>query len=181
MHSSFLGVLGMAADQAREEYIEAEMARRHADETSREEGPERTRTSAPKPSPPPSSRPVFATDTLPARTGRARHAVQMRGRLQEIDLGEEARRRNEAMTERARRRLQGAEAVDDEESDASGAQRKQSRLGPDGKPWRGRKRRASEDARRDELVEAVLRENRSMSPFPPFTELGPLDSGRARE
>lgn len=34
------------------------------------------------------------------------------------------------------------------------------RLGRDGKPWRGRKRRNSEDLRRDAAVEAVLKEAR---------------------
>ena len=37
------------------------------------------------------------------------------------------------------------------------------RLGRDGKPWRGRKRRGSEDIKRDKLVEDVLRENRCKS------------------
>jgi len=32
-------------------------------------------------------------------------------------------------------------------------------LGPDGKPWRGRKRRGSDDVKRDKMVEDVLREN----------------------
>lgn len=39
---------------------------------------------------------------------------------------------------------------------------KKQRLGPDGKPWRGRKRRASDDVKRDQLVEAFLHENRRM-------------------
>ncbi|KAI9904927.1 hypothetical protein N3K66_001456 [Trichothecium roseum] len=37
---------------------------------------------------------------------------------------------------------------------------KKVRLGPDGKPWRGRKRRASDDVKRDQLVEEFLHENR---------------------
>jgi hypothetical protein len=90
-----------------------------------------------------------------------RHA--MRGRLQEIDLGDEARRRNETMTEQAKRRLDGGQ-FRKQMQDSDEAQKKAARLGPDGKPWRGRKRRASQDAKRDELVEAVMRENRSKSP-----------------
>lgn len=35
------------------------------------------------------------------------------------------------------------------------------RLGPDGKPWRSRKRRGSDDIKRDSIVEQVLRENKS--------------------
>lgn len=79
----------------------------------------------------------------------------MRGRLQEVDLGDEVRARNAAMTEQARRRLAG-EAIEDE-SDGS---RKHPRVGKDGKPWRGRKRRASDDVKRDQMVEALMRENR---------------------
>lgn len=79
----------------------------------------------------------------------------MGGRLQEIDLGQEARMRNAVMTEQARKRLAGE--LLEEDSDASG---RRPRLGPDGKPWRGRKRRASEDIKRDQMVEALMRENK---------------------
>jgi hypothetical protein len=75
------------------------------------------------------------------------------GKLIEIDLGAEARQRNAEMTERARRKLEGEEEIIEEK-------RKKVRLGRDGKPWRGRKRRNSEDIKRDKLVEDVLRENR---------------------
>ena len=40
-----------------------------------------------------------------------------------------------------------------------GVQKKQ-RLGPDGKPWRSRNRRGSDDVKRDQLVEQFLHENR---------------------
>lgn len=82
----------------------------------------------------------------------------MRGRLQEVDLGDEARARNAAMTEKARRRLAG-ETIEDEPDES----RKQPRVGKDGKPWRGRKRRASDDVKRDQMVEALMRENRRKS------------------
>lgn len=83
----------------------------------------------------------------------------MQGRLQEVDLGDEVRMRNAAMTEQARRRLAG-EAVED---DSDGAAQKRPRIGKDGKPWRGRKRRTSDDVKRDQMVEALMRENRSKS------------------
>jgi hypothetical protein len=90
------------------------------------------------------------------------------GKLLEIDLGNEARDRNVARTEQARRRLDG-ETVDTEDDGESGngtgGKAKKVRLGRDGKPWRGRKRRTSEDIRRDQLVEEVLRENRRLCPF----------------
>jgi hypothetical protein len=79
------------------------------------------------------------------------------GKLQEIDLGDEARDRNVAQTERARRRLDGEEVEEGEKKV------QKVRLGPDGKPWRGRKRRGSEDVKRDKMVEDVLRENRRTS------------------
>jgi hypothetical protein len=85
------------------------------------------------------------------------------GKIQEIDLGKEVRDKNAAMTERARRKAAGEEDLDEEVS----GKPKKVRLGPDGKPWRSRKkRRTSEDIRRDALVEAVLSENRSESLFP---------------
>lgn len=77
------------------------------------------------------------------------------GRLQEVDLGDEVRKRNAAMTEQARRRLAG-EAVD-EDSEGS---RKRVRVGKDGKPWRSRKRRPSDAMKRDQLVEELMRENK---------------------
>lgn len=91
--------------------------------------------------------------TDPAKLAGERPTMQ--GRLQEVDLGEEARARNAAMTEQARRRLAG-EAVDDESDGA----RKRPRVGKDGKPWRGKKRRTSDDVKRDQMVEALMRENR---------------------
>jgi len=75
----------------------------------------------------------------------------------EIDLGEEARARNIAMTEKARRRLEGQAVEDDEEGDSRA---KKMRLGRDGKPWRPRNRRGSQDIERDRRVEEFLRENR---------------------
>jgi hypothetical protein len=75
------------------------------------------------------------------------------GKLQEIDLGPDTMLRNIARTEAAQRRLETGE------SDTAG----DVKLGRDGKPWRGKKRRNSEDIRRDQLVEQVLRESRCKS------------------
>lgn len=90
--------------------------------------------------------------------GEQKHTA-LTGKLFEVDLGDEVRSRNAAMTDRARRKLQGL-AVEDEES----AERpKKVRLGRDGKPWRPRNRRNSDDIKRDQLVEEFLRENRRKS------------------
>lgn len=79
------------------------------------------------------------------------------GKLHEIDLGPDAKLRNIERTEAAAKRLVGDESPppDEEESPA-----KNVRLGKDGKPWRGRKRRNSEDVKRDQLVEEVMRESK---------------------
>ena len=78
------------------------------------------------------------------------------GKLHEIDLGPDATLKNIAMTEAARRRLDGL--VEDEEQGTGKV-----RLRRDGKPWRGRRRRNSEDVKRDQLVEQVMKESRCKS------------------
>ena len=75
------------------------------------------------------------------------------GRLQEVDLGPDATSLNVARTEAAKRRLEGGE-VEPEELVGK------VRLGKDGKPRRARRRRNSDDIKRDKLVEEVLRESK---------------------
>ncbi|PGH19070.1 hypothetical protein AJ79_00104 [Helicocarpus griseus UAMH5409] len=83
------------------------------------------------------------------------------GKLHEIDLGPDAKLRNIERTEAATRRLVGDERAPDEEEEARDDPAKKARPGKDGgKNWRGRKRRNSEDIRRDKLVEEVLRESK---------------------
>lgn len=138
------------ADLAREEYIESELAKRHAAEARAAAAAAANGT--------PSTQPTAVT-TKDAPGKPAAQPV-MQGKLMEIDLGDEARARNVAMTERARRRALG-EAVDDDEDSGAGSSRpRKVRLGRDGKPWRGRNRRNSEDIKRDQLVEEFLKENR---------------------
>ena len=96
-----------------------------------------------------------SSSALPALQGDSQRVLH--GRLLEIDLGDEARARNIAMTERARRRLQGQ--IDEEEQEGKGRPRKV-RLGRDGRPMRSRNRRGSDDIKRDQLVEQFLSENR---------------------
>lgn len=151
-----------AADGAREEYIEAQLARRHnASASSSSTAAQGGRSSSQDPRGGIES--ILNTLPKPEQRNRA-----LQGQLTEVDLGDEARSRNEALTERARRKLQG-EAIDDDEQ--AGRPRKV-RLGKDGKPWRSRNRRNSDDIRRDQLVEEILRENRRKlfaSPsFPPL-------------
>lgn len=138
---------GIPADVGRMAYIDSELAKR------RQEG-----TAVISQSPAKLTSTARAEGTQVERHKGKDLAVQRQpatlGKLLEIDLGDEARDRNVQMTEQARRRMDG-EVVDEEQ-----APKGKIRLGRDGKPWRPRKRRGSEDIKRDKLVEDVLRENR---------------------
>lgn len=87
--------------------------------------------------------------------GRNRQPATL-GKLHEIDLGPDATLRNIARTEAAKRRLEGGEM---EEEGETGKGRRR-----DGKPWRGRRRRNSEDIKRDKIVEEVMKESRCKRP-----------------
>ncbi|KAK0612936.1 hypothetical protein B0T17DRAFT_498707, partial [Bombardia bombarda] len=168
-------LLEVAADQAREEYIESELARRNrlAAETwpqqnggrsnslSHGNNNNRTNTNAAHMGSSSSSAlradPTLAAAGVPVESQRV-----LQGRLLEIDLGEEARARNIAMTERARRRLEGHSLDDDDDEggdNSNGEHPRKVRLGRDGKPWRPRNQRNSDDIMRDQLVEEFLSEN----------------------
>ena len=86
--------------------------------------------------------------------GRYRQAAGL-GKLHEVDLGEDARQRNISLTEAAKRRLEGGEPIEEIVAKV--------RLGRDGKPRRARKRRGSEDIKRDKLVEEVLKESKCIA------------------
>jgi Hepatocellular carcinoma-associated antigen 59 len=86
------------------------------------------------------------------------------GKLMEIDLGPSATLMNIARTEAATRRMQGIEEPPIPTVESRGRARggkTKTPLGPDGKPWRSRKnRRTDEDLKRDRLVEQVLSESK---------------------
>lgn len=75
------------------------------------------------------------------------------GKLHEIDLGPDATLRNIARTEAAQRKLEGIEPEIDQKTGKV-------RLRRDGKPYGWRKRRNSNDVKRDKLVEEVMRESK---------------------
>lgn len=77
------------------------------------------------------------------------------GKLHEIDLGPDATLRNIARTKAAQRKLEGTEP-EPEIDQAAG----KVFLRRDGKPWGHRRRRNSDDVKRDKLVEEVMRESR---------------------
>ncbi|KAL2154061.1 hypothetical protein VTH82DRAFT_2737 [Thermothelomyces myriococcoides] len=153
----------MATDQAREEYVESELARRkrHAAEAAalqqqqqqQQEMEQREREGVTS-----NAADGQLGSRLVAAGGQNDSQRVLQGRLLEIDLGDEARARNIEMTERARRRLQGQ--IDEEEDEESKGRAKNGRLGKDGKPLRSRNRRGSDDIKRDQLVEEFLSENR---------------------
>ena len=77
------------------------------------------------------------------------------GKLHEVDLGEETKKRNIARTQEATRRLQGGGSGDDADDAMDGSGKKKAK---------GRKRRTAQDIERDKLVEEVLRESRRVFP-----------------
>ncbi len=95
--------------------------------------------------------------------GVAREQLVMMGKLHEVDLGAEARARNIAMTERATLQLRGSGRADATSTPGLGsAVDAGSKPAREGQPPR-RKRRNSDDVKRDEMVEQFLHENKSMS------------------
>lgn len=141
-----------ATDQGREDYIESELARRqrHATEHAAAQSQSNDKDFQ------------LGGASGSADTAAAPMQPALRGKLLEIDLGDEVRARNVVMTEQARRRLEG-QGAEDEDGPSDGPPKKV-RLGKDGKPWRPRNRRNSDDVKRDQLVEEFLRENRRKFP-----------------
>lgn len=82
------------------------------------------------------------------------------GKIHEIDLGADTSVRNAERTQKAIRRAQNGEALPDQ--DEKPLKARKPRMGRDGKliKPRPRKRRNSEDIKRDQLVEQVLQESR---------------------
>ncbi|CAJ2501451.1 Uu.00g043040.m01.CDS01 [Anthostomella pinea] len=147
------GMVGELVNKHMEEYIEAELAKRHSSATASSSQAAVGSSSSSNSQ----ANNTTRTTTEPTGVKKPDRHIALQGKLMEIDLGDEARSRNEAMTERARRKLQG-EAIEDEEQQV--ARPKKVRLGRDGKPWRSRNRRNSDAIKRDQLVEEILRENR---------------------
>ena len=136
----FLSTFDSATKVLRMAYIDSELAKRHQNQNNGT-----------------SSNSRWGSEGLleaPSSTDLAVHRQPAAlGKLHEIDLGPDATLRNIARTEAAKKRLEnGREEVADDNGKV--------RLRKDGKPWRGRRRRNSDDVKRDQLVEEVLRESR---------------------
>ncbi|PKX98543.1 telomere length and silencing 1 family protein [Aspergillus novofumigatus IBT 16806] len=127
-------------------YIETEMAKRHRQQMPANTTDLNISTTS-----------QASSDGLSTTVALQREPASL-GKLHEIDLGQEAKLQNIARTEAATRRLVG------DDRDASPAHEDSTSStaasGKDGRPWRNRKRRNSEDIERDRLVEEVLRESK---------------------
>jgi hypothetical protein len=151
-------------DEGRMAYIDSELAKRSQ---AQAQAQAQSQVSHAHPPPSASAQPSKSTTDTKKELDVQRQPAAL-GKLLEIDLGDEARNKNVERTNQARRRLDGEEIEDET---VSGNKTGKVRLGRDGKPWRGRKRRASDDIKRDKLVEEVLRENRCRLLSLPFTIL----------
>ncbi|KAI1659890.1 hepatocellular carcinoma-associated antigen 59-domain-containing protein [Daldinia decipiens] len=180
---------GMAAELVNkhmEEYIEAELAKRHnaVALSSNPAARSSNRGHQQQQQPATATTTAIATATVTAVPRPEQQNRALQGQLMEIDLGDEARSRNEALTERARRKLHGEAIEDDDEQQQQSGRPKKVRLGRDGKPWRSRNRRNSDDIKRDQLVEEILRESRldvyeAPTPPPAAPGSGAEDDGAA--
>ena len=130
--------LDAATNVIRMAYIDSELAKRQSQDQAA------------------STNPLYGHELSPngalLDTGPNRQPAAL-GKLHEIDLGPDAKLRNIALTEAAQRKLEGLEPEVDQSTGKV-------RLGRDGKPRRPRRRRNSEDVKRDKLVEEVMRESK---------------------
>ncbi len=146
-------------------YIESEIAKRRLAEAKVQSAASSQTATQPNPlsstfASASSERPNIPSSPKPKNIADIQRQPATIGKLHEIDLGDEARLKNAERTDIARRRLHGEEVSDSDSTSKNAKKSAKVRLGPDGKPWRSRKRRASEDIKRDKLVEEVMRENR---------------------
>jgi hypothetical protein len=127
-------------------YIETEMARRHIRSDSQ-------------------GAPEGHTDDAAARRASDLKLPQRQpatlGKLHEIDLGPDSKLQNIARTQAATRKLAGNEDGHSDSRESRHTKTAQPESGD--KPFRGRRRRNSDDIRRDQLVEEVLRESKRES------------------
>jgi len=145
---------GMVTDGARMEYIDSELVKRRSAQAN-SSAISASDTFVKTGSNIEGNRPEKVTQKENGKDVQRQPAAM--GKLMEIDLGDEARNRNVELTEKARRKLEGDEDIEDNVVKKP----VKVRLGPDGKPWRSKKkRRGSDDVKRDRLVEDILRENR---------------------
>ncbi|CAK7212109.1 hypothetical protein SBRCBS47491_001361 [Sporothrix bragantina] len=145
------GMIGQLVNKHMEEYVDAQLAKRHQAETAQAHDSLGAGSL-------PTTNTGAGLSGAGISSAEAREQLAMKGKLHEIDLGAEARARNVAMTERATQRMRGT-GVDANGGGDDSMEDSTRRLGRDGKPL-ARKRRDSDDLKRDQLVEQFLHENR---------------------
>ncbi|KAG4438532.1 hypothetical protein IFR05_006006 [Cadophora sp. M221] len=164
-------------------YIDSELAKRRAPEGSQASSSQAGRELGVAATAPTATAAIVGSGNGMALPSHARNKDPMQrqpatiGKLHEIDLGDEARNRNIERTNNARRRMDG-EVV---EEVVQGGKKKKVRLNRDGSVWVPRKRRGSDDIKRDQLVEAVLRENRLEIYEEPPPELERINDDQAAD
>lgn len=136
-------------NHSRNEYIESRLSSRA---TAQHGEPEHAQDNT-------ATETIARTDANAAESKAPKQPV-MHGKLMEVDIPTSATPVSSRPGETSPRR-----AVAQAPGQADGATKKQ-RLGPDGRPWRSRKRRGSDDIKRDQLVEEFLHENRRTQPIP---------------
>ncbi|KAL4889708.1 hepatocellular carcinoma-associated antigen 59-domain-containing protein [Aspergillus ambiguus] len=144
MCDRFTGHTGQTVDVDKHmmAYIESEMAKRYRHHVPMDTAEQ------PKPATTDEANSPQTAADLPRREPASM------GKLHEIDLGQEARLRNIARTEEATKRLVRGEPDGSSADDGTPSSERVE------KPWPSRKRRTSEDLKRDRLVEEVLRESK---------------------
>ncbi|KAJ2897289.1 hypothetical protein MKZ38_004800 [Zalerion maritima] len=170
------GIIGELVNKHMEEYIESRLAKRHpslphdtamTDANATTTEPAHADGSGGEPS----ANDDDSFNMLPHKPPPMRSSI--RGRIMEVDLGAEVREKNLALTEEAMRRLAAADgdvSMTDEHNRPTKV-----KLGKDGKPYRAKNRRDSDDIERDRIVEELMRENR-LDVYDPST-LAPAQTG----
>ncbi|RPA95879.1 hypothetical protein L873DRAFT_1564209, partial [Choiromyces venosus 120613-1] len=152
-------------------YIESEMSKRRGERGGGDGGGGNAGTGGNNGTGQESTRSAYWTPVVPEGRGATL------GKLHEVDLGEEAKKRNIARTQEATRRLQGADEIQDSSSTApaTSSSSAATTTNPNQKKIKNRRRRNSQDVQRDKLVEEVLKESRLemyTDPDPPEEQRG---------
>ncbi|KAL5611792.1 uncharacterized protein BROUX77_001948 [Berkeleyomyces rouxiae] len=134
------GILGNLVNHHMDQYVESRLSKRHQPATDANQQPASPHTTLPF------LAPLVSAPTLVKKGPEGQKPTQS-GKLMEVDLGDEARMKNIDSIERAKRQLIG---TDGSASAANDAQRRR---------W-ARDRRASDEIKRDQVVEAFLHENK---------------------
>ncbi|KAL1891787.1 hypothetical protein Cpir12675_004828 [Ceratocystis pirilliformis] len=142
------GILGNLVNHHMDQYVESRLAKRHQPSTDPNQKNSVDAANGALNSSFPFAAPLVSAPTLVAKVPEGQKPTQS-GKLMEVDLGDEARMKNIDSIERAKRRFIG-ESDANSVGDTDSAQRNK----------RIRDRKASDEIKRDQVVEAFLHENK---------------------